>query len=97
MKLYIYLFVVIILLLIITLITLYECREGYASSYSGPSGLYSLTDPSNPLYNRIGRDRNQVIKELSATPPAMAPSPSQSKTIYNNNNFNVEYLSLIHI
>ena len=46
MKIYIYLFITIILLLIITLNTFYECREGYNTSYSGPSGLYSLTDPS---------------------------------------------------
>ena len=91
MKLYIYLFTAIILLLIITLNTLYECREGYATSYSGPSGLYSSTNPSNPLYNKIGKDRNQSIKDISTKPPSMAPSPSKSKTNYNSNNLNVEY------
>ena len=59
--------------------------EGYTSSYSGPSGLYSLTNTSNPIYDKIGKnetDRKKAISDISTPSPAMAPSPAQYKTTY---------------
>ena len=69
--------------------------EGYTSSYSGPSGLYSLTNTSNPIYDKIGKnetDRKKAISDISTPSPAMAPSPAQYKTTYRGvNDINVTY------
>ena len=95
MKLYIYVFLSIFLLFIITFNVLNTYHEGYASSYSGPSGLYSTADTSNTIYNRTGKnqqDRLQAVSDISTPPPAMAPSAMQYKTTYHGmDDLNVMY------
>lgn len=94
MKQYIYLFIIIFFLFIITVNLMNTYHEGYASSYSGPSGLYSMTDKSNPIHDRTGKndeDRIAAITSISTPPPAMAPSPMQYKTTYHPFDLNVIY------
>jgi len=94
MKQHIYLFITIFLLFIITLNVVVTYQEGYASSYSGPSGLYSSTDVSNPIYDKTGKnekDRKTAVSSISTPPPAMAPSPMQYKTTYHEHDLNVIY------
>jgi len=95
MKHYIYVFLIIFLLFLITFNFINSYQEGYTSSYSGPSGLYSSINTSNPIYNKTGKnekDRQQAIYDISRSPPAMSAPSMLHKTSYRGiDDFNVVY------